>query len=595
MESAREYLPFSHLDSINLSQTCCSGHFPADSVDLPCPLSHTDVRVEPRQSLTGSTRSMPTSITWQSSTRSSSTRGHSLSTQSSLRRYSDLSSSDISGFLPNLRTGDSFMDPELLGLVEDEVELEDDLPPFSSSMVETHSTELVPVRSVSPLESTNNCAKTEGTAESFLNAASLTRCLLEQGGGFTTGVSDNAPQAAELPPAVLGATHPTVMNVPLLDSIIDHWTTQVFKEAVMLAEDRDREFRGFANALSCSLVHGAIRIVEWGDQYGKIVLRQAMAQANQQLLSISSHLGRNEGFFFNGRERRRRYHSVLFSPYPIMHRRSAEDDLPTLNASKRKPHCYGRHSRKPFSPLCVRPLVTSIRVFPQVKQNKFHDSAVKPDASETSTLKPNAVGGFSSFDPQSHHQAEVEVSDRLNRFAESLASGCCIGAMHAIQSRWLRAKGLDPDRVRPSGLVTTGWNKDTVNPTADPQLKVLTQWIAAAVASACATMKNYGPFIETSNNQASVSFASEESPSPWEYHISPIVVCTNNDPRLEQLGAVVKLVYSTDCSAGTLLSLLCDYAAYRRGSMNVPFQSEPSLFDYLLQRLHTSVGLSVSS
>ncbi|KAF5396863.1 hypothetical protein PHET_10139 [Paragonimus heterotremus] len=70
VESAREYLPFSHLDSIKLSHTCCCGQSPIDSLDLPCPLSHTDIRVQPRQSLTGSTQSMPTPITWQSSTRS---------------------------------------------------------------------------------------------------------------------------------------------------------------------------------------------------------------------------------------------------------------------------------------------------------------------------------------------------------------------------------------------------------------------------------------------------------------------------------------------------------------------------------------------
>ncbi|KAF5403637.1 hypothetical protein PHET_02951 [Paragonimus heterotremus] len=486
------------------------------------------------------------------------------------------------------------MDPELLGLVEDEVELEDDLPPFSSSLIKTQSTGLVPVRVVSPFETITNRDKTEGTTESFRNAASLNTCFLEQSGGLTTGGSDNTPHPTELPSSVLGTTHPTVIDVPLLDSFIDHWTTQVFKEAIMLAEGHHRKFRGFADDLSCTIVRGAIHTVEWGDQYARAVLRQSVAQASQQLHSIS-HLSRNQELFSTGRERRRRYHSVSFSPYPTRRRRSAEDDLPTLNASEREPHYTRCQSRKPFSPFSIPPRETSIRAFPMVKQCKCHDSLVEPDASQTSTLKRSAVGGPSSFDPKSHpHQAEVQVSDLLNRFAESLASGCCIGAMHAIQSRWLRAKGLDPDRVRPSGFVTTGWNKHTVNPTADPQLKVLTQWIAAAAASACVTIKKFVPLIETSNRQASISFASEESPSAWEYHLSPIVVCTNNDPRLEQLGAVVKLVYSTDCSAGTLLSLLCEYAAYRRGSVGVQFQSESSLFDYLLERLHTSAGFCMS-
>ncbi|KAA3677748.1 uncharacterized protein DEA37_0003729 [Paragonimus westermani] len=449
VESVRECLPFSHPDSINLSRACCFGHSSAVTVDLPCPLPHTGIPVEPRQSLTGSTRSVPTAITWQSSTRSSSTRGRSLSTQSSLRRCSDLSSSDVSGFLPSLRTGDSVVDPELLGLVENEVELDDDLPPPSSSVVKTHSTELVPVRNVSPFES-----------------------------------------------------------------------------AFMLAEGRDRGFRGLANTLSYSIVRGAIRTVEWGDQCAKVVLSQAMAQASQHLVSPSL-LGRNQRLLPSGRGRRRRYRSVLFSPYPILRCRSAEEYSSTFDTNRRKPYCTRHQSRKPLSPSYIRSLETSVRLFPQVKQFK--------------------------------------------------------------------AKGLDPDCVRPSGFVTTGWNKYTVNPTGDPQLKVLTQWIAAAAATASVTVKNRGPFIGNSNSQTSVGFAGEESPSAWEYHISPVVVCTNNDPRLEQLGAVVRLVYSTDCSAGTLLSLLCDYAAYRRGSTGVQFQSEFSLFDYLLERLHTPTGPSMSS
>ncbi|KAF8569731.1 hypothetical protein P879_05419 [Paragonimus westermani] len=366
--------------------------------------------------------------------------------------------------------------------------------------------------------------------------------------------------------------------------------------AFILAEGRDRGFRGLANTLSWSIVRGAIRTVKWGDQCAKVVLSQAMTQASEHLVSTSL-LGRNQRLLPSGRGQRRRYRSVLFSPYPILRCRSAEEYSPTLDTNRRKPHCTRHQSRTPFSPSYIRSLEKSVRLFPQVKQFKCCDaSTVGPNTSQTSTLKPNAVDGLSPFDPKSHpHLVEIQISDRLNRFAESLASGCCVSAMHTLQSRWLRAKGLDPDCVRPSGFVTTGWNKYTVNPTGDPQLKVLTQWIAAAAATASVTVKNRDPLIGTSNSQTSVGFAGEESPFAWEYHISPVVVCTNNDPRLEQLGAVVRLVYSTDCSAGTLLSLLCDYAAYRRGSTGVQFQSESSLFDYLLERLHTSTGPSISS
>ncbi|KAF8561340.1 hypothetical protein P879_10117, partial [Paragonimus westermani] len=266
VESARECLPFLHSDSINLSRACCSEHSPAGTLDLPCPLPHTGIRMEPRQSLTGSTRSMPTAITWQSSTRSSlfeyvayigseilmclsietyavhdperhtraagSTRGRSLSTQSSLRRYSDLSSSDVSGFLPNLRNGDSVMDPELLGLVENEVELDDDLPPLSSSVVKTHSTELVPVRSVSPFESISNYGKTEGESEGFPNAVSLNTCFLTECGDFATSGPDNVLQVTELSPSVLGTISPIAVGTSLLDSIVDRWIAQVLKEVV---------------------------------------------------------------------------------------------------------------------------------------------------------------------------------------------------------------------------------------------------------------------------------------------------------------------------------------------------------------------------
>lgn len=104
--------------------------------------------------------------------------------------------------------------------------------------------------------------------------------------------------------------------------------------------------------------------------------------------------------------------------------------------------------------------------------------------------------------------------------------------------------------MRPSGLVTSSWNKHTVNPAADPQVKVMTQWIAAAVVSTPSNRSSVsivrdpvpvkdqtivGSDGSSTPIEKSASVSEIDSTHFIEYRISPLILCTNNDPRLKEV------------------------------------------------------------
>ncbi|THD20422.1 hypothetical protein D915_008761 [Fasciola hepatica] len=634
---------------------CHSPHHELPSEDTYVERFPVDLCNTSRASFSGSVGSGSGSSYCLSSSRSSFSRGSNLSTQSSLRRLSEFSSSG-SNFLPLSRIMDG-SSSELHGLVEHEAEGlysardSSPCPDTAAEMVLSHR----------PSTMSTALVKLNGTlvlseAANRLPANSEVTKLKIFGKLVTPNSSDqsgNLEQSQRTTEVLLG---------PLVDKLID----QTYSEARNIALARSVRLRHVATLLSKTVVADSIKAIAWFQNWSQRILCEASKRAVQlyksaavgestgqcSLLSISSRRMERavkRGFRVRDTVRPRWLHSVLS--------RGSRSSEGSARYSVHIPLDFGGGNssgsssapiqQRGYFRLCSHPLTRrqhfrlSGRLIPSEKPKPQINSPSDLSAAYFPSPNKNQIkGGYpagwrfrfspihrSTLDFVSHRPTTTSIAPRnkaltpvikerslpfsrasvhlyvqnqLHRFAGSVASECCARAFQQVRMLQSGSRVSDRTRLRPPGVVTSSWNKNTINPTADPQVKIMTQWIAAAAVSSSPARTSIpttrGPkSVRAQTAEKSVSVSEVDSAPFTEYRISPLIVCTNNDPRLKELENILGMIYAAECSAGALLSLLMDYGAYRltasassstpecprsTGSIHVR-----SLFDFLYARL----------
>ncbi|OON22859.1 hypothetical protein X801_01229, partial [Opisthorchis viverrini] len=534
----------------------------------------------------------------QSSIRSS--RGHSPSTQSSLRRLSDLSSSGGSRLF-HPRATDRIPSSELLGLVENDFGVTATLlsnVAGGDEMIESTSRTL---------------PATEGNACTCNKAYSST--------SPSEPVELNSPcvQSAERSPTVSEGYR-------ALNSLVNCCIDKAFCEAYPMAQSRLSQLRQYADDFISNTIRTAVQGISWLDRFTQHILQDA--QLNQSRHEPLSSETTNRG--------RRRFIAHPYSQGGGRYRQSASnrrlaysskcDDTSSSSSSQQfigrrtralayhadafpKIKCfqYERRSRRresfglpndihkrQKSAFCWAPRTTANPTPWSCKQEFL--SHLKFPTSTSKQLSSGSLPNRIRLDPSHVYNPDnhcVYVTNRLYRYAESVATSCCVQALHELHFRFVSRKtSLPISDIRPPGVITTGWGKHTINPGADPQVKVMTQWIAAAVAlsgtqplspfseevhqgvTTCSASAIHTTQRHNNDSTDTLGCAPGDQLHSAEVGSFPMVVCTNNDPKLSQLGSIVRLIYSTNCSAGRLFALLLDYGTYRLGPNEPDCQGE---------------------
>ncbi|CAH8496801.1 unnamed protein product [Schistosoma intercalatum] len=192
----------------------------------------------------------------------------------------------------------------------------------------------------------------------------------------------------------------------------------------------------------------------------------------------------------------------------------------------------------------------------------------------------------------------VFISEKLFEFSNSIAVQCLISAFgeiyiqrmsyHLNQNPSMNTTDFiisnnnqDPSElnqynhsnIRPPGLILDcGLEEYSSNYYADPQLRILIQWISATLVynSPCSKLSYLGSkinsFPDDKNNDNSdlnkelKDFKDEIS---MEHSCSPLVCCTNGNSQLKELQTVVSLVYKASWTAKDLFCAILDYFHYR--------------------------------
>ncbi|CAH8505518.1 unnamed protein product [Heterobilharzia americana] len=173
--------------------------------------------------------------------------------------------------------------------------------------------------------------------------------------------------------------------------------------------------------------------------------------------------------------------------------------------------------------------------------------------------------------------------------------------------------------IRPPGLILdAGVEKYPSNYYSDPQMKILIQWISAALIynSPCSKInflmnKMNSTFDKNADKDTSREYLTNKLKElkdqiSVEHSCSPLICCTNGDEKLKGLQTVVSLVYEASWNAKDLFYAMLDYCHYRSQylahtttcsttgttlssqSMTVSEEKSKSLlslFDYLIFRL----------
>ncbi|GAA52350.1 hypothetical protein CLF_107909 [Clonorchis sinensis] len=598
---------------------------------LPSPLYQSSLRHSISNSIGSS--SITTSYP-QSSIRSSFSRGHSPSTQSSLRRLSDLSSSGGSKLF-HPRATDRIPSSELLGLVEDDFGV-------SARLLNTVAGGDEMIESTS-----RTLPATEDNACTCIKASSSTSP------SEPVALSSLCAQSAESSVTVLEGHH-------TLDSLVNCCIDKAFCEAYPIAQSRLSQLRQYADDFISKTIRSAFQGISWLDRFTQHILQDA--QLNQ------SHANQSQHEPLSSVPTKRGHRRFLAHPYSQgggSYRHSASnrrlayslkcDDLSSSSSSqqfvgrrtralayhsdafpKMKRFQYENRFRRRESFGLLKDIHKRQQSAPQTTSNAAPWSCkqdflshVKFPTSTSNQLSSGSLPDRIRLDPSHVHKPGnhcVYVTNRLYRYAESVATSCCVQALHELHFRSVSRKtSLPASDIRPPGVITTGWGKHTINPGADPQVKVMTQWIAAAVA--LSGTQSLSPSSEEVHQEVTTCSASAMSDIhatqrhnndstdtlgcvPGEQLHSaevgsfPMVVCTNNDPKLSHLGSIVRLIYSAKCSAGRLLALLLDYGVYRLGPNEPDCQEEYSrnqsaastvvqphlsLFEFLTNRLKSKL------
>ncbi|KAA0188267.1 Poly(ADP-ribose) glycohydrolase [Fasciolopsis buskii] len=624
-----------------------------------------------RASFSGSASSGSAASYCLSSNRSSFSRGGSLSTQSSVHRFSEFSSNGSNFLVSCVADGSSselheFMEHEAKGLCSALGS-----PPCSNTV-----TEMLSSRQLSSLNARPNRNALKSKTINRLRA-NIEQTILktpERPRIFSDLLS---PDSAEQSDNVKFLQRETeLLLMPLAEKLID----QTVNEAKSVALIRSTAICDLASRLSTSILADSVRVAIWFQNWSKKLLCEASTKAEQLYKSrtngesthhlsspISVHSRRFErtakrGGTVRENKRPRGMHSVLsrgsrssgssmryFLPVQfdfgegnsssgspslsMQHHQHGHFRFSSHEFSKRQHNRIGedlpqseklhhqRSSNAEVSPGCSAPSNANRTKggypagwrfrFSPTHQATFHTISRRPvAASVTPHSKPPNTATKEQPWSFSRESVHIYVSNQLHRFAGSVASECCARALQQLRVLQSGSRGTDQARVRPSGLVTSSWNKHTVNPAADPQVKVMTQWIAAAVVSTPSNRSSVsivrdpvpvkdqtivGSDGSSTPIEKSASVSEIDSTHFIEYRISPLILCTNNDPRLKELEKIVGLIYAAQCSAGVLLSLLMDYGAYRLTTnrpVSIPDCSRlsrstrtQSLFDFLQTRL----------
>ncbi|TGZ66803.1 hypothetical protein CRM22_005134 [Opisthorchis felineus] len=602
---------------------------------LPPPIYQSSLR----HSISNSIGSSSVTTTYpQSSIRSSFSRRHSPSTQWSLRRYSDLSSNGGSRLF-HPRATDRIPSSELLGQVEDDFWVPATLlnnVAGGSGMIESTSHTL-------PATEDNACTCIEASSSTSLSEP----------------VERKSPcaQSAERSVTILEGHH-------TLDSLVNCCIDKAFCEAYPIAQSRLSQLRQYADDFMLKTIRTAFQGISWLDRFTQHILQDA--QLNQSHANQSGH---EPPSFVTTKRGDRRFLVHPYSQGGGSHRQLASNRR--LAYSFKCDDTSSNSSSQQFIGRRTRALAYHTDAFPKIKHfqyerrfrrresfglpkdiHKRQQSAFYRGPQTTSNATPwsckqaclahfkfptstsNQLSSGSlpdriRLDPYHVHKPDnhrLYVTNRLYRYAESVATSCCVQALQVLHIRSVsKETSLPASEVRPPGVITTGWGKHTINPGADPQVKVMTQWIAAAVAlsgtqplypfseeahqgvTTCSSSVRSGIYATQRHNNDStdtLGCAPEDQLHSAGVGPFPVVVCTNNDPKLSHLGSIVRLIYSAKCSAGRLLALLLDYGTYRLGpnepdcqevysrnqsAASTVVQPYLSLFEFLTNRLNSKL------
>ncbi|CAH8840192.1 unnamed protein product [Trichobilharzia szidati] len=201
-------------------------------------------------------------------------------------------------------------------------------------------------------------------------------------------------------------------------------------------------------------------------------------------------------------------------------------------------------------------------------------------------------------DSAKHKLPQIFVSENLSEFANSLVVKCITLAFGEIyiqrMSSYLNHGSINSDtennnnndlddfeskyynssNIRPPGLILDAIGEEyPSNYYSDPQMKVLIQWISAALvySSPCCKFKFLANKMNSST-QDKIDGDYNHSPSElkefkdqiaMEHSCSPLICCTNGDVKLKKLQTVVSLVYKASWNAGDLFCAMLDYCHYR--------------------------------
>uniref|UniRef100_A0A5K4FDI9 PARG_cat domain-containing protein n=1 Tax=Schistosoma mansoni TaxID=6183 RepID=A0A5K4FDI9_SCHMA len=244
----------------------------------------------------------------------------------------------------------------------------------------------------------------------------------------------------------------------------------------------------------------------------------------------------------------------------------------------------------------------------------------------------------------------VFISERLFEFSNSIAVQCLISAFGEIYIQRMSyhlnqspSRNTTPDlimsnnnqdpsklnqynhsNIRPPGLILDcGLEEYSSNYYADPQLRILIQWISATLVynSPCSKLSYLGSKMnslsdENKNNDNSdlnKELKNLKDEISMEHSCSPLVCCTNGNSKLKELQTVVSLVYKASWTAKDLFNAILNYFHYRSEHLklssnnnnnhgtcfnfrNISIPEEQSkrailsLFDYLIQQLPHNVS-----
>ncbi|CAI2726203.1 unnamed protein product [Schistosoma spindalis] len=190
----------------------------------------------------------------------------------------------------------------------------------------------------------------------------------------------------------------------------------------------------------------------------------------------------------------------------------------------------------------------------------------------------------------------VFISEKLFEFSNSIAVQCLISAfreiyiqrmsyhlnqnpsMNATPDFIISNNNQDPSElnrynhsnIRPPGLILDcGLEEYSSNYYADPQLRILIQWISATLVynSPCSKLSyldsKINSFPDNKNNDNSDLNKEFKDEISMEHSCSPLVCCTNGNSKLKDLQTIVSLVYKASWTAKDLFCAILDYFHYR--------------------------------